>query len=313
MKPAMSSDVSAKADANDALGRRAAIRAGLIGAGIQGSASPSMHMDEGAHLGVDYRYDLFDLDLVEGGASTLPSLLSRLQAEGYAGVNITHPCKQAVIPLLDELSADADIIGAVNTVVFRAGRRVGHNTDWSGFAQNFEVGLPGATVAMVTQLGAGGAGAAVAYAILKLGALDLKIHDTDPDRAERLAATLAARFPNQRVRAAHDLAAAVRGADGLVNCTPVGMEKYPGTPVPAELLTRPEVWVADIVYFPLETELLRAARLRGCRTLDGGGMAVFQAAEAIKLITGLDPDPARMMASFSARRRATREGQSAIE
>jgi shikimate dehydrogenase len=110
---------------------------------------------------------------------------------------------------------------------------------------------------------------------------------------------LAARFGAGRAVVVGDLAAEVAAADGLVNCTPVGMAKLPGTPLPVALL-RPALWVAEIVYFPLETELLRAARAIGCRTLDGGGMAVFQAVGAFRLFTGLEPDAARMQRHFAA-------------
>jgi shikimate dehydrogenase len=96
-----------------------------------------------------------------------------------------------------------------------------------------------------------------------------------------------------------DLAAAVRAADGVVNCTPVGMAELPGTPLPVALL-RPEPWVAEIVYFPLETRLLRAARAIGCRTPDGGGMAVFQAAGAFRPFTGVAPDAERMLRHVAA-------------
>jgi shikimate dehydrogenase len=90
----------------------------------------------------------------------------------------------------------------------------------------------------------------------------------------------------------------VATADGIVNATPIGMANYPGTPVPAKLL-RSGLWVADIVYFPLETELLRDARARGCRTMSGGGMAVFQAADAFRLFTGQEPDCERMLKHFA--------------
>ncbi len=288
------------------------LRAGLIGSGIQASASPAMHMEEGAQLGLDYDYRLYDLDHIEGGSVALAALLTDLQGQGLAGLNITHPCKQAVIPLLDALSDDAAALGAVNTVVFEAGRRVGYNTDWSGFAENLRRGLPGAALHRVAQFGAGGAGAAVAYALLKLGAKELNLFDTDPVRADVLAKSLVAQFPGRRIGKAADAAAAVRSAEGLVNCTPIGMAKYPGMPVAAELL-RPEMWVAEIVYFPLETELLRTAGVRGCATLDGGGMAVFQAAEAIRLITGLQPDAERMLARFAERTRTAPLAEGANE
>jgi shikimate dehydrogenase len=151
----------------------------------------------------------------------------------------------------------------------------------------------------VVLLGAGGAGAAVAHASLTLGVAQLMIVDTGPARAEHVAASLTERFGKGRSAARSDLAAALSEVDGLINATPVGMAKYPGLPLPAELL-RHDLWVADIVYFPLETELLRQARMLGCRTLDGGGMAVFQAAEAFRLFTGVTPDTQRMLRHFAA-------------
>ena len=113
-----------------------------------------------------------------------------------------------------------------------------------------------------------------------------------------MAAGLCERFGAGRAVAGRDLAAAMASADGLINTTPVGMAKYPGLPLPADLL-RPGLWVAEIVYFPLETELLRTARALGCRTLDGGGMAVFQAVMAFHLFTGIAPDPERMLRHFA--------------
>ena len=272
---------------------RPSVLAGLIGAGIQGSRTPAMHEREGDAQGLRVLYRKIGL-----GPEALPDLLQAAERLGFAGLNITHPCKQAVIPHLHALSPDAAALGAVNTVVLREGRRVGHNTDWWGFAENVSRHLPGAPMGRVVQLGAGGAGAAVAHALLTLGAGALVLSDVDPARAEAVAASLSARFGPGRARASTDLAAEVRAADGLAHCTPTGMAGHPGLPLPAALL-HPGLWVAEIVYFPLETELLRAARALGCRTLDGGGMAVFQAVEAFRLITGVTPDPERMLRHFA--------------
>ncbi|MBR0654203.1 shikimate dehydrogenase [Plastoroseomonas arctica] len=272
--------------------------AGLIGRGIQASLTPALHEREAAahHLALSYRR--IDLDAMGLGVEALPALLDRAEAAGFAGLNITFPCKQAVIPLLHDLSEEARALGAVNTVVLRDGRRIGHNTDCSGFAEGFSRGLPGAPLGEVVQLGAGGAGSAVAEALLRKGVGRLTIHDVNAARAEDLAAALRARFGEGRARAGAPLEEAVAAADGVVNCTPVGMAKLPGTPLPVALL-RPALWVAEIIYFPLETALLRAARALGCRTLDGGGMAVFQAVGAFRLFTGREPDPARMLANFA--------------
>lgn len=276
----------------------ASVLVGLIGAGIQASRTPRLHEREGAEQGLRYFYKLIDLETLGLDAGALPDLLTAAQRFGFAGLNITHPCKQAVIPLLDELSPDAKALGAVNTVVLKHGRRVGHNTDWWGFAESFKRELSDVKIRRVVQFGAGGAGAAVAHALLTLGAGEITIIDTDDDRARSLVSALRERFGQGRAVTGTMIANAMAEADGMVNTTPLGMAKYPGMAVPAALL-RSDLWVADIVYFPLETELLRTARARGCRTLSGGGMAVFQAVGAFELFTGLEPDAERMLRHFS--------------
>ncbi|RZT07598.1 shikimate dehydrogenase [Kribbella sp. VKM Ac-2569] len=262
---------------------------GLVGSGIEPSLSPALHEAEAAALGLRYVYRLLDSDVLEGDLGELVRTARRL---GYDGLNVTHPYKQAVIAHLDELSDDAAELGAVNTVVYSGDGAVGYNTDWTGFAGSFTEGLPDVPMRRIVQLGAGGAGAAVAYALLSLGAGQLTIVDSEAQRAVELADRLA----DRRVfHASQDgLADLVANADGLVNASPIGMAQYPGVPLPEALLRR-ELWVADIVYRPLETELLRRARAAGCRTLDGGGMAVLQAAHALELFTGRTPDTSRML------------------
>lgn len=271
---------------------------GLIGAGIQASRSPAMHMLEAGRQDLRYVYKLIDLEKLGLGVEALPELLRAAERMGFDGLNITHPCKQAVIPLLSDLSEEARAIGAVNTVVLRNGKRAGHNTDCSGFAESFRRGLPGARTGCVVLLGAGGAGAAVSHAALGLGFENLTIFDVETERAAHLAAALQKRFGKGRAAAGSNLADAMGRADGLIHATPTGMAQHPGLPLPVELL-RAEQWVAEIVYFPLETELLRAAKRIGCRTLNGGGMAVFQAVEAFRLFTGIQPDAERMLRSFA--------------
>lgn len=261
-----------------------------------------MHEGEAAAHGLRCIYQLVDLAQLGLAADALPDLITAAERMGFAGLNITHPCKQSVMPLLTGLSDDARAIGSVNTVVFDAGRRVGHNTDWQGFRRSLVEQLPGAALRRVVQLGAGGAGAATAYAALDCGARELIIVDTIHERARVLADRMAATFSRDvRVRAviAGDLGDALRGADGLIHATPAGMSGHQGLALSASLL-RADLWVADIVYFPLMTELLRAARRVGCRTLDGGGMAVYQAAEAFRLFTGLPADASRMRGFFES-------------
>lgn len=259
---------------------------GLVGAGIDASLSPALHEAEAAALGLGYEYRLLDVDQLE---LDLGEIVARARARGYSGLNVTHPCKQDVVAHLDELSPEAAALDAVNTVVFAAdGRAVGHNTDASGFLEAFRRGLPDAALDKVLVLGAGGAGSAVAHAALRLGARELVIVDTDSTRAAALANRLGA-----RTGALDQL----DDADGLIHATPTGMAAHPGLPLDEDRL-RPELWVAEVVYRPLETELLRRARELGCRTLDGGGMAVMQAAGAFEHFTGVEPDRERMLRHF---------------
>ena len=270
---------------------------GLIGAGIQRSLTPAMHEEEARHHGLRLHYQLIDLDRTGSGVDALPTLMAAARTMGFAGLNITYPCKQAVIPLLDELSDEARAMGAVNTVVCRDGKLVGYNTDGSGWSWGFARSLPGADLSRVVLLGAGGAGSAIAHAVLRLGAAQLTIVDSDAARATALADALNALYGAGRVASTADLQAALVPATGLIHATPTGMDKLPGLPLP-EALLRPALWVAEIVYFPLDTALLKAARARGCATVDGGTMAVGQAIGAFELFTGLKADPARVEAHF---------------
>jgi shikimate dehydrogenase len=269
---------------------------GLVGSGIGPSLSPALHMREARELDLHYRYVRLDLDALRLPPEAIGDLLRQARVAGFRGLNVTHPCKQLVIPHLDALDPAAEAIGAVNTVVFDDdGGAIGHNTDWTGFRDGLVDGLPDARLDRVVLIGAGGAGAAASHALLSIGAGTVDVLDVDAPRAARLATALVDRFGAGRATG-HDmreLAARVQAADGLAHATPMGMSEHPGLPVPPTLL-RPELWVAEIVYRPLDTELLRAARATGCATLDGGRMAVHQAAEAFRLFTGIDADVGRM-------------------
>ncbi len=274
------------------------MKAGLIGQGIGGSLTPAMHEAEGRAQGLQYTYDRFDTGTDRFGGVALADIVAMAEAQGYAGVNITHPFKVEAVALLDELSEQVTTIGAVNTMLFRGGRRIGHNTDYAGFGMALKNGLRNASLDSVLLLGAGGAGAAVALALVDEGVRDLQIADTDHAKVDALASRLRRARPDAGAIVALDIAKIdLAVVDGVVNTTPMGMADHPGTAIATTLLS-PRLWVADIVYFPLETELLAAAKACGCKVMNGAGMAVYQAVEAFALITGHRADAARMAASF---------------
>ncbi|WP_068272334.1 shikimate dehydrogenase [Aldersonia kunmingensis] len=272
---------------------------GLIGTGVGPSLTPALHMAEGRAHGLDYVYRTLDLDALNVAPTRVGEILDWARTLGYNAVNVTHPCKQIVLPHLDRIDPVAAAIGAVNTVLFTADGLVGHNTDTTGFASGFVEGLPDAALDHVVLVGAGGAGTAVADALLRLGAGHLTVVDVDIDKATALVAGLAQRHPLAHIDASSfdKLSVLLPAADGVVHATPMGMAEHPGIAFDPALL-HPHLWVADIVYRPLDTALLQAARAAGCRTLDGGHMAVYQAVDAFALITGITPDAARMSRHF---------------
>jgi len=278
---------------------------GLVGAGIQQSHAPLLHQREADRQGVHLIYTI--IDSAEHGlvAADLPEVLRWARTLGYRGLNVTHPFKQEIVRYVDDLADESRLLGAVNTLVFEDGRTRGYNTDASGFARSFAREFGAAPRDTVVQLGSGGAGAAVAHALLDQGVRQLVLVDLDTAKAERLAGALRGRFGPRRVVVCRtdDVGPWLAKADGLVNATPVGMAHHPGSPVPASAL-RPDLWVADIVYRPAETALLRAARSIGASTLHGGGMNVFQAAAAYEHFTGRPADSEAMLADSTELLRA---------
>lgn len=273
------------------------LRSALLGRSIGASRSPWLHEQEARAQGLSLSYELFDFTDRGWSDADLKSVVDRLRDQAYCGFNLTYPFKQVAMDLLDDLDEEASMVGAVNTVAIRNGRLTGFNTDMTGFRDSISAELPDGPLERVLQLGAGGAGSAVAVALLSLGVQQLSIRDVDPARSLDLVERLAARFGADRVIQSLPDDAAAASADGLVNCTPIGMDGKPGMPIsPAAL--RPDMWVADIIYFPRETALLAAARERGCRTINGVGMVIGQAARAFSIMTGLEADKARMECSF---------------
>ncbi|MBS1694370.1 MAG: shikimate dehydrogenase [Actinobacteria bacterium] len=271
-------------------------RIGLVGEGIGSSLSPVVHEAEARALGLaGYRYELLDIHTLRRSPADAATVVREAITAGFTGFNITHPCKQTVMGGLDDLDPHAAALGAVNTVVVDDGRLIGHNTDYSGFLTALRGGLTGAALDTVVLCGAGGAGSAVAHALASAGAQRLIVADADPVRAQGLARQVGRTHPGTDATgvAAADTATHVPGAAGVVNASPIGMEGFAGTPFDTAVL-QSRHWVADIVYRPVHTELLRAATALGCRTLDGAQMLVAQAADTFALVTGVEPDRQRM-------------------
>ena len=283
-------------------GPRRSILAGLVGQGVKPSLTPELHEREAQRQGLRYVYKSIDLPDDRLTEAHLRALLDSAAELGFDGLNVTHPLKQTMMSLVDEVTSDVAAIGALNTVLFVGdGATVGHNTDVTGFGRAFAAGLPDAALDGLAILGAGGAGTAVAHALVRLGARRVLVHDPDEPQADALVRSVTASDTDVEIRAVGkaELPAVLEAAPGLVNATPVGMAAHPGIPLVPELL-RAHLWVVDIVYRPLETDLLRAARAIGCRTLSGAGMAVHQAADAFELIAGRPADREAMVLDFDA-------------
>jgi shikimate dehydrogenase len=268
--------------------------AGLIGAPIANSASPAMHEGAAEALGAHCHYQLIEV----AGASRdeLRLLLDGVRRLGFAGVNVTFPYKEAVVSLLDDLSPGARAIGAVNTVVVRDGQLIGHNTDTTGFARAIGELVRDPAQHRVAVIGAGGVGKAIGFALAATGVREIRIFDTDRAKAEQLAVQLASQG---EAKAAGSVEDAVRDATGVVNGSPVGMLPNRGMPLPEALLHK-DLWVADAVYTPLWTPLLTAAKARGAEVMTGRELAIYQAADAFELFTGLKPSAVEMGNAFDA-------------
>jgi quinate/shikimate dehydrogenase (NAD+) len=267
---------------------------GLIGAPIAHSASPAMHQQAAAALGLRCHYQL--IEVAGAGPQQLGVLLEGVRRLGFAGVNVTYPYKEAVVDLLDELAPEAAAMGAVNTVVAREGRLIGHNTDATGFARAAAPLVASSGHGPVALIGAGGVGRAIGFALASLNVTGLRIFDSERARAERLATLLCA---HDGVMVADSVAQALQGAVGLVNGTPVGMLPSRATPVP-DVLLHDGLWVADAVYNPLWTPLLKAAKLKSARVMTGRELAIYQAADAFELFTGRTPSVEAMGNAFDS-------------
>lgn len=272
-------------------------RVGLAGSGIGYSLSPELHAAEAAAQGAPLVFALLDAQAL---GVPFPRILDLAAAAGYVGLSVTQPFKIEAFEAADSLDESARAVGSVNLLARRPEGWTGYNTDGVGFGAELDLGLGAATdYRSVVQFGAGGVGVSTARVVLDRGASRLTIIDLDPGRAGALAQRLAELYPDREIASGGlGLAArAVPPASGVVNASVKGSAAHPGSPVEPALLGGAP-WVADVIYDPAETELLRIAREAGCRTVGGGLMLVHQAAAAFSILLGRPADSDRMWRRF---------------
>jgi shikimate dehydrogenase len=259
------------------------LRAGVIGWPINHSRSPLLHGHWLRTYGIDGSYERFAVE-----PARLADFVAGLRSNGLRGVNVTLPHKVAVMDLLDEVAPDARTIGAVNTIVVKDGRLHGSNTDAYGFIENLKAGAPGFdfTAGPALVLGAGGAARAVVHALLQAGVPEIRLVNRDMAKT----AWFADRFGRRIQPAAWDYRSMlVGGASLVVNTTSLGMQGHAPLDLPLDQLP-PGALVHDIVYAPLETPLLAAAKARGNPTVDGLGMLLHQARPGFAAWFGREPE-----------------------
>lgn len=274
------------------------LKLGLLGTGIGRSRAPELHRLAGRLCGIEVGYDL--IDLASAPTADFEAALETCRSQGYRGVNVTHPFKERATACVQIESESVRNLGAVNTVLFGdAGQAArGFNTDYSGFIKAFAVRFPGAVPGKVAIVGAGGVGRAIAFGLIKLGASELRLYDEDLKRCLRLAESLRRQGATDVIVCEH-IEQASDDADGLVNATPVGMHKYPGTPLPKALIG-PQSWAFDAVYTPAKTQFLRDALAAGLDVLGGYELFFHQGIDAFELFSGMRVDAARLRAALDA-------------
>ncbi|WP_249976246.1 shikimate dehydrogenase family protein [Vreelandella olivaria] len=256
------------------------MKLGLIGKAIMNSSSPDLHVRLGQLTGIPTTYDLFDAN--EQPIASLESQVNKVIAEGYRGVNVTFPWKETAVKLATRPSPGAKMVGAANTLVFENGEILAENTDFTGFMSGFRATLGARQPGRVLLIGTGGVGKAVAFGLGQLGASEVILVDLDEEKSRQLADELTQHGFKASAIHPEQLAETVPHCDGLVNCTPIGHEKSPGCPLPAELV-QSHHWIFDAVYVPAVTEFIAAAKQVGAAVVSGVSLFVFQGVDAFKL------------------------------
>ena len=272
-----------------------AVQLGLIGDNIARSRSPLLHELAGSLIGVPVRYDRLiprDLD------RAFEDVFADARNAGYRGLNVTYPYKERVVPLLTVPDPRVGRLGAINTVLFAADGPQGHNTDWSGFIAGYRRVRGDDPAGAVCMMGAGGVGKAVAFGLLELGLTELRLVERDLPKAEALAAAVRAAGRDVTVTVTGNATEGSAGADGLVNCTPVGMVGYDGTPLPRALMNGAS-WVFDAVYTPIDTQFLRDASAEGMQVISGEELFFYQGLHAFSIFHGRDLPEADLRRSLA--------------
>ncbi|MEA3251793.1 MAG: shikimate dehydrogenase [Pseudomonadota bacterium] len=255
------------------------MKLGLIGRAIMNSSSPDLHVRLGKLTGIPASYDLFDAN--EQPIESLDSQVRKVMAQGYRGVNVTYPYKEAALEVATTMGEGARLVGAANTLIFENGAVQAENTDFTGFINGYRATLGERRPGRVLLVGTGGVGKAVAFGLGKLGATEIVLLDLDPDKSRRLAEELKrAGFPASTI-IAEELETTAARCDGLVNCTPIGHEKSPGCPLPSSAIQGHQ-WIFDAVYVPAVTEFIAAAKTMGAQVVSGVSLFVFQGVDAFK-------------------------------
>jgi shikimate dehydrogenase len=266
------------------------VRLGLIGDNIAESQAPLLHELAGRLSGIAVSYERL---VPRERGQVFEDVFEMARASGFRGLNITYPYKERVVPLLRISDPQVAALGAVNTVVFAEGSANGYNTDWSGFIAAYRRARGDAPPGAVCMVGAGGVGKAVAFGLLELGLRKLALVERDLAKAEGLGRALKEVSPDLDVIVASDVAEGAAGAAGLVNCTPVGMVGYDGTPVPRPLMQGAE-WAFDAVYTPLDTPFLRDAEAEGLHVLSGWELYFYQGLHAYEIFHSRPIDEERL-------------------
>lgn len=269
------------------------VRLGLIGDNIRHSRSPALHRLAGALCGLEVSYELL-VPAEEG--ETFGALFERCRDAGYRGINVTYPYKERAFRKVAVEDPAVRRLGACNTVLFDA-TPLGQNTDYTGFRHAFTEAFASRRPGRVAMAGAGGVGKAIAFALAELGAETVSVFDREASRAEGLAGLFRTAETATEIRVAASIEEAMEGAEGLVNCTPLGMTGLPGSAMPKALMPA-EGWAFDAVYTPIDTEFLQAAKGSGLDILSGYELFFHQGIDAFHHFTDVEPDGEALRAAL---------------